>query len=275
MSSTHFYRFPWAVSGDKTPVPDVAPGSGAVSYPQGFGPDYERDPTLDPLAKRVPRDETNQYLFDITSNLRAWQIGGSPEWVTAAQNGGVAVTYPIASIVRHDQSGAFVNYVARVETSDEPGTSTDWAEIGPAAKSLFNMQQTALGVRTVLTSIVGFTNVLSAAFVKSSPTSNIVFFLSSPSFVPGAAGPAIARLTVGGTAVSGVMANNDPAAVKGQTNFNGIITGLPAGSNAWTYAIGRFDATVWGGTVNPNSTDNGYLPAAGTQTTLLIGEIEP
>ena len=121
-----FFRFPWAASGDKTTIPDVAPPSGAVSYPQGFGPDYERDPSIDPLAKRVPRDETNQLYYDITSNLRDWQVGGLPYWAAASQNGGTAVTYPAGSIVRHDHSGEFVNYIALTETSGQPGVSDDW-----------------------------------------------------------------------------------------------------------------------------------------------------
>lgn len=117
-----FFRFPWASTGDKTSIPDTAPPSGAVSYPQGFGPDYERDPATDPLAKRVPRDETNQLYYDITSNLQAWQLANAPEWVDAAQNGGVSVTYPINALVRYNNDV----YYSIAETDGEPSAGPDW-----------------------------------------------------------------------------------------------------------------------------------------------------
>lgn len=128
MSSTKFFRFPWATSGDKATIPNAVQPSGAVSYSQGFGPDYERNPATDPLAKRVPRDESNQLYYDITDNLRAWQVAGLPEWVTSAQNDGSPVSYPINALVRHDQSGAFRNYLSLVAANTaEPGTDdTKW-----------------------------------------------------------------------------------------------------------------------------------------------------
>ena len=95
MSNQKFYRVPFAASGDRAPIPDTVDPGGSVSYPQGFGPDYERPPGTDPLAKRVPRDETNQYIYDLTDNLRQYQLAGTPEWVTAAQNGGTPVPYDI------------------------------------------------------------------------------------------------------------------------------------------------------------------------------------
>lgn len=149
MSSTKFFRFPWAASGDKIDIPDTVPPSGAVSYPQGFGPDYERNPATDPLAKRVPRDETNQLYYDLTSNLRAWQIGALPEWVTAAQNGGTAVTYPAGSLVRHDQSGAFVNYMALIETDGEPGVSADWTTTPFDVTNTLRLNRTYPEVETI------------------------------------------------------------------------------------------------------------------------------
>src|SRR6478735_433697 len=93
MSAQKFFRFPFATAGDRIVIPDPSQGSGEISYNQGFGPDYELDPTSDPLAKRVPRDQTNQYLFDITDNLRQYQLTGTPEWVDPSQNGGVSISY--------------------------------------------------------------------------------------------------------------------------------------------------------------------------------------
>ena len=129
MSSTKFFRFPWATSGDKASIPETAQVDGSVSYLEGFGFDYELELGVNAAAKPVPRPESNQLYFDITENLRAWQLAGLPEWVTAAQNGGVAVAYPKSAIVRHDYTGAFLLYFAEVATDDEPGTSADWTTL--------------------------------------------------------------------------------------------------------------------------------------------------
>jgi hypothetical protein len=119
-----FMRFPWSVSGDRTAVPEATDPSGGVSYTQGFGPDYERDPATDPLAKRVPRAETNQYLFDITDNIRQYQLAGAPTWYDKTNNGGVAISYPINAIVRHND--VVWRSLVSVNTY-EPGTdSTKW-----------------------------------------------------------------------------------------------------------------------------------------------------
>lgn len=129
MSSQFFYRTPFASLGDKTAVPNTAV-DGSVNYSSGFGPDYELALGTDPDAKAVPRDPFNQILFDITSNLRQYQLFGFPEWVEASQNGGVAVPY---------SSGAFVRWsggvwFSLVDTNTaEPGTDpTKWAAFAPA-----------------------------------------------------------------------------------------------------------------------------------------------
>lgn len=127
MSGTKFFRAPFATTGDKVAIPDDVQPSGAISYSQGFGPDYERNPATDPLAKRVPRDETNQYLFDITSNLRQYQINGFPEWVTSAQNGGAPLSYALNSYVRHNGGGTWQVYYAKIDGATlEPGLAAGW-----------------------------------------------------------------------------------------------------------------------------------------------------
>lgn len=125
-----FIRFPFGTSGDRTAVPDTADPGGAVSYTQGFGPDYELELGVDPGAKPVPRPETNQLHFDSTDNIRQYQLNGAPEWYPASENGGVAISYPINSIVRH---GDLV-YRSLVATNTvEPGTDpAQWAVDGVA-----------------------------------------------------------------------------------------------------------------------------------------------
>lgn len=143
MSNQKFFRAPFAVTGDKTAIPDTAQPDGSLSYPEGFGFDYERNPATDPAAKRIPRDQTNQYLFDVTDNLRQYQTAGFPEWVSAAQNGGVPLAYSLNAYVRWN-GGAGTDWVVYVSTIDgatkEPGVDADWedewtisAPVDPAA----------------------------------------------------------------------------------------------------------------------------------------------
>lgn len=129
MSDTKFFRAPFATTGDKTAIPDTAQPDGSMSYPEGFGFDYERNPATDPQAKRIPREETNQYLFDITSNLRQYQTQGFPQWVTPAQNGGTPLEYPLNAYVRHDGAGDWTVYVAIIDgATKEPGVDADWQD---------------------------------------------------------------------------------------------------------------------------------------------------
>lgn len=127
-----FIRFPWATTGDRTPVPfDTDPG-GAVSYAQGFGPDYEIAPG-DPGWKPVPRDETNGLYYDLTDNIRQYQINGAPDWHPAADNDGVAINYPLNATVRHVDK--IWRSIAAANTV-EPGTDpTRWVEDGVAGQA--------------------------------------------------------------------------------------------------------------------------------------------
>ena len=69
----------FAANGDKTPIPNIVQSDGSLSYPQGFGPDYEKDP-LEASSKPVPRTSTNQALFDITDAVGDIQRHGFPTW---------------------------------------------------------------------------------------------------------------------------------------------------------------------------------------------------
>lgn len=53
------FSIPFAVSGDKTPVPDASQPSGNVSYTDGYTPDYQADQATDPNAKDIERQKLN------------------------------------------------------------------------------------------------------------------------------------------------------------------------------------------------------------------------
>lgn len=142
-----FFIQSFATAGDKTAIPEPVQVSGAVSYNQGFGFDYERDQTSDPLAKDVPRQETNQLYFDITDNLGFWQRNGAPVWVTSADNGGSPLEYGAGAIVRYraNPGDPYLTYISRVAgNTTVPTTAASW--------TLFNYQF-ALNADTTSTNI--------------------------------------------------------------------------------------------------------------------------
>lgn len=132
MALNKFFRFPFATTGDKTAVPDTTDPSGFVSYEQGYGFDYQRDPTSDPLAKNIERDKMNQILADVTTALREYQIMGTPDFIEAAQNGGVAFSYSKNARVRYDGGSGFKIYQSLVDANTAlPTVTANWQEVVP------------------------------------------------------------------------------------------------------------------------------------------------
>lgn len=128
MADSKYFGIPFATSGDKATIPEATQPSGAISFTQGFGPDYERDPATDPLAKRVPRDETNELYFQVTNALKYLQLYGTPEWY-ALDNAGNPVSYPLSARVRHDAGAGMQAWRSLVASNTvTPGSdATKWA----------------------------------------------------------------------------------------------------------------------------------------------------
>lgn len=127
-----FFKNPFALSGDKTTIPEPVQGSGDVSFVEGFGFDYERDLTSDPLAKAVPRDQTN-YLFNvITEALKQYQTNGFPDFITTADNGGTPYSYDLAAYVRYDDGSGFAVYESIASSNTSlPTDTTKWRKVVP------------------------------------------------------------------------------------------------------------------------------------------------
>lgn len=102
MAAQKFFKTVFAAFGDVLAIPDPVQGDGSLSYTEGYGIDYERNPATDPAAKRISRDQMNRLFKDVTDNIHEYQIAGFPEFITAAQNGGVAYPYPKNAYVRYD-----------------------------------------------------------------------------------------------------------------------------------------------------------------------------
>lgn len=126
---TKFFAVPFAAAGDVAAIPTPAQVDGSVSLTEGFGFDYQRDPATDVLAKRIPRDKTNQLYKWLSENIRAYQIAGFPEWITSADNGGAPFLYTINSYVRWN-GGAGTDWVVYCSLVDgaslEPGVAVGW-----------------------------------------------------------------------------------------------------------------------------------------------------
>lgn len=138
MVDSKFFGIPFAVSGDKATIPEDTQPSGAISYTQGYGPDYERDPETDPLAKRVPRDETNELYYQITNALRFLQLYGAPEWYAVDDNGD-PVSYPLTARVRHDAGAGMQVWCSLIANNTAtPGSDpAKWAVVyAPRAAAL-------------------------------------------------------------------------------------------------------------------------------------------
>lgn len=130
MPLNKFFRFPFAVTGDKTPIGDATDPSGIVTYQQGYGPDYARDPATDPLAKNIERDKMNELFYDITTAIREYQIMGTPDFITSAQNGGTAFSYSKWARVRYDNGSGFKIYQSKIDSNtDLPTVTASWDEV--------------------------------------------------------------------------------------------------------------------------------------------------
>jgi hypothetical protein len=91
------FTIPFATAGDRVPIPNPTQPSGAVSFTDGFTPDYELANT-DPNYKPVPRDETNALYHDMTEAIGIIQKQGYSDWFDPAVS---LFNYPINAYVRH------------------------------------------------------------------------------------------------------------------------------------------------------------------------------
>lgn len=129
MPDSKYFGIPFATSGDRATIPEASQPSGSISMTQGFGPDYERDPATDPAAKRVPRDETNEFYFQVSNAIKFLQLYGVPEWY-ASDDAGNPVSYPINARVRRATGGVMRTYVSLVANNTTPPAlenSAQWA----------------------------------------------------------------------------------------------------------------------------------------------------
>jgi hypothetical protein len=124
MTTPLYYVYPFGENADDlTAIPTPAAGDGSVSYFAGWTDPYELDLLTNPSALPIPRGQMNQLFFDITNNIQEYQQYGAPQWVSAAQNLGVSLPYPIYATVYHSNI-LYRNLVAA--NTATPGADATW-----------------------------------------------------------------------------------------------------------------------------------------------------
>lgn len=123
-----YIQVPFATSGDKDNIPVQTDPSGAISWTQGYGPDYQRDLETDPLAKPIERGGMNRLFYAISAAVKGWQDNNAPDWVPASETGGIQNPYGLGVWVRYTSGGTTSLYVSlEANNTETPGTGTKWA----------------------------------------------------------------------------------------------------------------------------------------------------
>ena len=170
MPNSGYFDVPFAVDGDLTPVPDGVQPDGSVSYSQGYGPDYEQDPAIDPLtALEIERSKMNQLFNDITTAIQNQQQNTIAPFITTAMNNGSPYSYNKGALVFY---GGIAYQSLQNANTDTPPTSkwqvfdislflqaeNNLSDVASKATSLTN-----LGFNTNSTSWLKFPNPLNLA----------------------------------------------------------------------------------------------------------------
>jgi len=151
-----YFNVPFADTGDKTSVPDAVQAGGEVSYSQGYGPDYQRDPSTDPQAIRIERQQYNQVLNDVTMAIKELQEMGVPTY-RADVNYSANISYVVgsdSSVYRALQDNGPSSSVV-----DPVGDMTGvWSLYNSINQQVFTSSGTytkPTGVRTILVEVCG------------------------------------------------------------------------------------------------------------------------
>ena len=120
-----YFRLPFATSGDRATLEDTTANS-QVSYDTGYTMDYQLDPETANDARLIERTLFNQLMFDVTSTLQLIYQTGTPPFITSANNGGSAFSYPQYSRVLFNNR-VYESLVASNTT--EPSNTTNWRPV--------------------------------------------------------------------------------------------------------------------------------------------------
>ena len=135
---------PFAENGNKVLVPDAINPSGAVSYDEGFGPDYEREQVVDPLAKNIERGNHNAIFNDVTLSLQEMQSGVGTSIFSVALATAIGGYAKGAVIPNIAGTGSWIS-TANANTVDPLNAGSSWlpySVAGVLSKTLTNANVT-------------------------------------------------------------------------------------------------------------------------------------
>src|ERR1700747_3292863 len=97
----YFFKVPFANAGDRTVINQPVDLTGIVSFTQGWGPDYALDPATNANAQDIDRGTMNWLIYTLSLQIQQYQVFGTPEYISAADNGGAAYSYAKNAMVRY------------------------------------------------------------------------------------------------------------------------------------------------------------------------------
>jgi hypothetical protein len=131
-----YFIYPFAVSGDKSPIPETVQPDGSISYQAGYPVNYTYTYGVTPGAQAVARLTFNELMYDITSEIQKYQQFGVPAFITTADNGGTPFPYSQYAIVRYDPGSGPQLYMSLVNSNTAlPTVSANWAAITSSTNS--------------------------------------------------------------------------------------------------------------------------------------------
>ncbi len=119
---TYFYVYPFG-STDYVDIDTSLNPDGVVSYQQGYTENYQEDLISDATALPIERTKFNGLMYEVTLNLQQYQTLGTPFWINASQNLGVAYPYGLYARVAYDAGSGLQIWESQVS----PNTSTPGA----------------------------------------------------------------------------------------------------------------------------------------------------
>jgi hypothetical protein len=112
----------FASAGDLALIPNTVQPDGSVSFPQGYGANYEL-PQVDPNALNIERTKMNWMLNLLSAIAQQYQQHATPDFITSAQNGGTPYSYSKYDRVR---SGGIVWTSLVNSNTATPASGINW-----------------------------------------------------------------------------------------------------------------------------------------------------
>jgi hypothetical protein len=122
-----YFMNPFAVSGDKTTVPETSPPDGSVSWATGYGTYYQQNLNTDPNALAIERNKFNEVVYDISLASKQYQETGTPLYITSSMNGGASFQYSKYSSALYNRgAGVQVFQSLNDANGNTPANVTAW-----------------------------------------------------------------------------------------------------------------------------------------------------